>query len=201
MIICITNVISDTLERSPLELPFCYSIQFLHRKIKRSARPSSYYANSSATRQLLLCRGDIATNRGPCTNTTKVPKTKCPICEKTVRKNQYSAVRQICYDQFHVKCTELDLTKVKRQQTQNQFIVKYWTCSRCLLSMLPIHSVRSIDEPHEGINQNDSTLTEAANEYLEALTSRPNQLRLVHINTQSMVSLFDELVLLIKVPV
>ena len=45
------------------------------------------------------------------------------------------------------------------------------------------------------------TLTEAANEYLEALTSRPNQLRLVHINTQSMVSSFDELVLLIKVPV
>ena len=45
------------------------------------------------------------------------------------------------------------------------------------------------------------TLTEAANEYLEALTSRPNQLRLVHINTQCMVSSFDELVLLIKVPV
>ena len=64
--------------------------------------------------------------------------------------------------------------------------------------MLPFHSVRSIDKPHEGINQNDSTLTEAANEYLEALTSRPNQLRLVHINTQSMISLFDELVLLIK---
>ena len=64
--------------------------------------------------------------------------------------------------------------------------------------MLPFHSVRSIDEPYEGINQNDSTLTEAANEYLEALTSRPNQLRLVHINTQSMVSSFDELVLLIK---
>ena len=103
MIICITNAISDTLERSPLELPFCYSIQFLHRKIKRSARPSSYYANSSATRQLLLCGGDVATHPGPCTNTTKVPKTKCPICEKTVRKNQYSAVCQICYDQFHVK--------------------------------------------------------------------------------------------------
>ena len=41
-------------------------------------------------------------------------------------------------------------------------------------------------------------LTEAANEYLEAVTSRPNQLTLVHINTQSMVSSFDELVLLIK---
>ena len=64
--------------------------------------------------------------------------------------------------------------------------------------MLPFHSVRSIDKPHEGINQNDSTLTEAANEYLEALTSRPNQLRLVHINTQSMVSSFGKLVLLIK---
>lgn len=87
MIICITNVISDTLERSPLELPFCYSIQFLYRKIERSARPSSYYANSSATRQLLLCGGDIATNPGPCTNTTKVPKTKCLTCKKTVRKN------------------------------------------------------------------------------------------------------------------
>ena len=56
MIICITNVISDTIERSPLELPFCYSIQFLHRKIKRSARPSSYYANSRATRQFTMCR-------------------------------------------------------------------------------------------------------------------------------------------------
>ena len=98
MIICITNVISDTLEISPLELPFCYSIQFLHRKIKRSARPSSYYANSSATCQLLLCGGDIATNPGPCTNTAKVSKTKCPICEKTWRKNQYSAVCQICYN-------------------------------------------------------------------------------------------------------
>ena len=156
MIICITNVISDALERSPLELPFCYSKQFLHRKIKRSTHPSCYYANSSATHQLLLCGGDIATNTGPCTNTTKVPKTKCPICEKTVRKNKYSAVCQICYDQFHVKCTELDLTRLKRQQIQNQLIVKNWTCSRCLLSMLPFHSVRSIDEPLEGINQNDS---------------------------------------------
>ena len=141
----------------------------------------------------------IATNPGLCTNTTKVPKTKCAICKKkTVRKNQYSAVCQICNDQPHVKCTELDLTKVKRQQTRNQLIVKNWTCSRCLLSMLPFHSVRSIDKPHEGINQNDPTLTEAANEYLEALTSHPNQLRLVHINTQSMVSSCDDLVLLIK---
>ena len=64
--------------------------------------------------------------------------------------------------------------------------------------MLPFHSVRTIDKPHEGINQNDSTFTEAANEYLEALTSRANQLKVVHINMQSMVSSFDELILMIK---
>jgi hypothetical protein len=58
--------------------------------------------------------------------------------------------------------------------------------------------VRSIDQQHEGTNQNDSISSDAVNEHLEALTSRPNQLRLVHINTQSMVSSFDELILLIK---
>ena len=64
--------------------------------------------------------------------------------------------------------------------------------------MLPFHSVRSIDQQHEGNNQNDSISSDAVNEHLEALTSRPNQLRLVHINTQSMVSSFDELILFIK---
>ena len=192
------NVISDTLERSQLELPFYSSIQFLHRKIKRSARPCSYCANSSATRQLLLCCGDIATNPGPCTNTTKIPKTKCPKCEKTVRKHQCSAVCQVCYDQLHVKCTDLELTKVKKQLIQNQLMVKNWTCSRCLFCVLPFHSVRSIDQQHEDTNQNDSISSDAVNEHLEALTSRPNQLRLVHINTQSMVSSFDELILLMK---
>ena len=203
MIICITNAISDTLERSqPLKLPFCFSIQFLHCKIKRSARPSSYYANSSATCQLLLCGGVLLQILACAQIQQRFLRPSVQYAKKkTVRKNQYSAVCQICNDQPHVKCTELDLTKVKRQQTRNQLIVKNWTCSRCLLSMLPFHSVRSIDKPHEGINQNDPTLPEAANEYLEALTSHPNQLRLVHINTQSMVSSCDELVLLIRVPV
>ena len=64
--------------------------------------------------------------------------------------------------------------------------------------MLPFHSMRSIDEQYECTNQNDSISTDIVNEHLEALTCRPNQLRLVHINSQSMVSTFDELTLLIK---
>ena len=93
-----------------------------------------------------------------------------------MRKNQYSAVCQVCYDQLHVKCTDLELTKVKKQLIQNQLMVKNWTCSRCLFRVLPFHSVRYIDQQHEGTNQNDSVSSDAVNEHLEALTSRPNQL-------------------------
>ena len=188
-IICISNGISDTLDRLPL-------LELLFYRQKQSL--TNINGTHAIVRQLLLCGGDIATNPGPCTNVTNVPKTKFPKCEKTVRKNQYSAACEVCYDQFHVKCADLELSNVKKQLKENQLTVEDWICSRCLFSKLPFYSMRTIDQQSEGNNQDESILTDTFDEHLEALTSRPSQLKLVHINTQSMVSSFDELLLLLK---
>ena len=76
---------------------------------------------------------------------------------------------------IHLKCTDLELGKVKNVLKGSQFVFKDWTCSRCLFSYLPLCRMRSIDQQNEGINQHKSmvtdtiNLTDTFNEHLEAL--------------------------------
>ena len=61
---------------------------FSVHKVRQTRRPCTYYPNSYATCQILLCGGDIAVNPGLC----MMVKVKCQHCEKTIRRNQSKAV-------------------------------------------------------------------------------------------------------------
>ena len=71
------------------------------------------------------------------------------------------------------------------------------TCDRCLITLLPFHVQPDLDVSFRQEISDDS-LDDGPDEHLKALTSRANQLRLAHLNTQSMVSTFDELLLTIS---
>ena len=134
------------------------------------------YHNSSASRQILLQGRDISTNPGPIAKATK-----CENCEKTIKKNQKSAICGVCFGQSHAKCTGLNL----------KYVTIGWTWPKCLISVVPFNKCSTADllglsneEPdlvdsaeHEKMSQNAQ----------QALLNQPKKLRVLHINTQSMI--------------
>ena len=86
-------------------------------KRKRSKARALYYANGTATFQVLLLCGDISTNPGPV-------NVKCDNCMKTIRKNQKSVTCEICFGQRHLNCTELNI----------KCLTSTWTCPKCLFT-------------------------------------------------------------------
>ena len=155
----------------------CREICFEFKKPKMSRCRPLYYPNSTASRQILLQGGDISLNPGP-----RQLKTQCEECEKTIRKNQSSVSCSECMGLRHVKCTNLTSVSL------------VFTCNRCLISVLPFHNCPDLNMLDTQTITN-SALSEdlTINTHLEALNARYNQLKLVHLNTQSMLSGFDEL--------
>ena len=162
------------------------------KRSKRSRRPCLYYANCCACFHLSLRRcGDIEANPGP------KKSQKCQECEQTLRKNQKQINCKSCFDVFLVKCVCLsnDITT-----TQNNF-----KCTRCLRTELPFHAHRDIyNTDHELFSSGENpsnisaTLDPGPDKHLQSLIMRPKHLKVMHLNTQSMVSAFDELLLTIK---
>ena len=77
---------------------------------------------------------------------------------------------------------------------------KKWVCPQCTVTVLPFYnhnlSLSNTSSTSESSMIEDSILVDE--KHLSALSERSCQLRLCHINTQSMVSTFDELLAMIK---
>ena len=151
------------------------------RKLKRVKSRINYYANSVATFNLLLS-GDIEENPGP---GLRAPK--CTECEKGVGTNRKRLECKTCLNPTHAACSNLP----KSQQIQmTSRIVKYWTCKNCLFSELPFFNVRELDL--DGAVSAIPAEEIALNHDVNLLKKHQNQTSIAHINTQSLLSTFDE---------
>ena len=174
-------------------------------KLKRQKKPVAYYSNTSATQRLVLS-GDIKENPGPIQDrkTSETPavqrtkiKAKCPNFTKTVQSNHKRFLCTICFDLYHAKCTNLkcnELRNIRADKPQD------WVCAKCQIPTLPFFNCQQ-EEFLNVITDNDivnNSLVDSTDEHLEALTSKSKQLKLMHLNTQSMVSTFDELLIAIR---
>ena len=93
---------------------------------------------------------------------------QCTLCMKAIRKNSSSIGCVNCKQQCHLRCYN---PKAKKK-------VKDWLCFLCLPSVFPFSEIRDL-----------STFDD---DELRKLDENRNFLSLVQLNTQSMVSSFDE---------
>ena len=72
-----------------------------------------------------------------------------------------------------------------------------WTCPNCTLPELPFfHSNELVDMP--SIYENTSVLDSTLDPHRDAIAMRPKQVSFMHLNTQSMTSTFDELLITVQ---
>ena len=71
---------------------------------------------------------------------------------------------------------------------------KEWTCPNCTISVLPfyMHELPCLSD-NDSLHQGDDDDNNTIDVHLQALESNATQLKIMHINTQSMVSTFDGL--------
>ena len=100
---------------------------------------------------------------------------QCTLCMKTIRKNSSSISCVNCNQQCHLRCYN---PKAKKK-------VEDWLCSLCLPSVFPFSGIRDLT------TFDDDELNQHV-EALRKLDENRNFLSLVQLNTQSMVSSFDE---------
>ena len=172
-------------------------------KLSRKRRTKSricYYSNSTATFQLLLIAGGVAQNPGPETEKAealrprRTPAPVCPQCEKTVRCNQKRLQCNICFNTTHASCVQLSYLKHLGSAKAVE-----WTCQECTISVFPFFC-EDVSDAHEAVC-NNTTDVEFEDPHLDALkrnSKNLSQLSVVHINTQSMVSTFDHLLIAIE---
>ena len=188
------NLIFACVSQEILHLaPFFFTgLQFNHRKAMKSRGQCLYNLNSCPSRQLLLQGGDISVNPGPAVLKPSAPR--CSRCEKPVAKNHKRCICSVCFDVTHVKCS-----KILNPKHVLSSVPKEWVCPQCTVTVLPFYnhnlSLSNTSCTSESPMTEDTTLVD---EHLSALSERSRQFRLCHINTQSMVSSFDELLATIK---
>ena len=162
-----------------------------------------YYNNSSSTFSLLLKCGDIQANPGPNANIkTKTGKqaaskpvrhTSAPLCSqctKSVRRNQKRFVCEMCKDFTHFRCASVSFFTIKNIRTDMPCV---WTCPACTLSQLPFYGQRQLD-----LSELSDTTPAGNDEHLNALQERNHQLKIMHLNTQGVVSTFDSFLLAVN---
>jgi exonuclease III len=177
---------------------------FLQRKgLVFSKRSVPYYNNSMASHHLILS-GDIALNPGPDKvedkNATAVKRNKapkCPSCEKAVQINHKRFLCEVCYDLFHAKCTGISEYQIKTIRADKHHV---WVCSKCTISQLPFYKVSTEEMIEDDLNLN-LTQTSASQDSsnLECIfQTKTSHLKIMHLNTQSMVSTFNEFLLTVN---
>ena len=151
----------------------------------------SCYAPVTSNKTQVQPRGGQEANNRASENpasAARVSTTACPQCGKTVRRNQKRFLCCVCQDLHHARC------KFFRGD-----FPEIWTCPKCTVSLLPFHgqSDRHFDE--------DPTITSSEDEsarlsdgIVDILNEKACQLRIMHLNTQSMTSTFNEFALTIK---
>ena len=152
-------------------------------KIKRAKSRIPYYANSIATTNIILC-GDIEINPGP-------TAPKCSTCNKTIRSNSKKVPCNICKELYHQRCVGLSHRSPLTEVTN-------FVCHSCLHTVLPFSNEVSL--PLSDTQQNIITETNDINEneHLALLNEHKNKLSIAHLNTQSLLSSFDEFSLMVN---
>lgn len=161
--------------------PFFSRQLFLQRKPKLLRSRCLYYSNSCAVNQVLLQGGDIGVNPDPPKRKSAAPR--CPQCEKPVARNH-----SFCFDVTHAKCS-----KVFDPKYISSSRPKEWVCPKCTISVLPFnkHNLSLLDT--SCMSEPGTEDPDFVDEHLHMLEERSHQVRIFHINTQSMASSFDEL--------
>ena len=168
-----TNVISQTLN----------SFQQIKLRVKRGKSRALYDRNGISSFNIILQCGDIATNPGPGSHSPK-----CPTCQKVVRCNQKRLICNECLSVSHLLCS--GITNIKIQSR----VPHHWTCNNCLHLILPFsHCSDDLMLEYSSINiPIQSDIDTSIDVHQEALAKHKDNLKLMHINTQSLVSSFDE---------
>lgn len=117
-----------------------------------------------------------------------------------------------CLDLFHVRCVSKNASFCKTICVRQPGTL---VCCNCILSELPFFEERDLDlaisardvlpdtESLKELNHinNGQLSTDATGQidiHFEALTCRPNQLKMIHFNTRSLLSTFDEILSIIN---
>ena len=151
-------------------------------KVKRCKAPVLYYENSVKCFNIIH-RVDIEKNPGPGSNPVK-----CYTCDKTIRINSKKTCCTVCRNVTHLKCITSN-KKISSNLTQD------WMCSTCIQSTLPFSKVRDL-------HVLDSSLINEAVEYqdkhLNMLSKHRCYASVAHMNTQCLLSYFDEFSLMMN---
>ena len=193
--ICIADELqwrSETLLFAPLSTVFV--VNSLPAQRKWISRRIRYYNNSTATFRLLLVCGDVEIKPGPNINRSSIhnrrkAEPRCRQCEKPVAKNR--CVCTECFDFIHAKCTQ-DID----HKIVSSSIPKTWVCPKCIGSFLPFHMHNLSLSDEESLASSDNEVM--VDIHLEALNNRDKQMKIMHINTQSMISTFDGLLMTLR---
>ena len=137
--------------------------------------------------------GDVEMSPGPNINRSSIDNRRqaaprCRQCEKPVAKNHKRCVCTECFDVIHAKCTQDIDPKIVFS-----FIPKTWICPKCIGSFLPFHMHNLSLSDKESLASSDNEVM--VDIHLEALDNRDKQMKIMHINTQSMTSTFDGLLM------
>ena len=149
-----------------------------------SGKSSCYYCNSTASFHVIIAlRFDIEENPGP-----KGPSPKCSTCNKTVRSNQKHLVCEHCFTTTYVACLKLNsLTKAISRQN-------FYTCVSCLHRTLPFFSYAgdlTCDDSNLSTPDPDFFDETFIDRHLTAFENKPKLIKVMHLNTQSLVSNFN----------
>ena len=155
-----------------------------------------YYSNSVASYQLLLIAGDVHPEPGPYTG--KKPRAKhiavkCPQCEKTVKRSHKRAACDKCFNVLRIRCVYSNSWFIKNTGTHDP---RSWKCPECTLTELPFLILKDFGELEGKANEQTSSALDSELEMLdsvaEALRTHPTHLSIMHLNTKSIVSPFNE---------
>ena len=96
------------------------------------------------------------------------------------------------FDLFHAKCTCISINESKSIQANT---IYEWTCLRRVLTELSFHSCADMKDSNGSVY---SCLNEESDPHLDALKSKETQLKIMHVNTLSMITTFDNLLITVN---
>ena len=86
----------------------------------------------------------------------------------------------ICFCLRHIKCAKL------------KSIISDWTCASSLASVLPVYGSSIEDAFNDLADVYESTAEQPSQESIRILQEKASHLRIMHLNTQTMFSMFNE---------
>ena len=174
-----TNCLSLTTMDSIWSSSHRYKLR--HKRPRYYKTPVAYYSNFIAI-QRLVQTATSSTQKSKEKTNAKRNITKFDCCEKTIRRNQASITCCGCIGSF-LKCSGLTASS------------STWLCSNCLGFAQPLYKCSDVEMLDDTLDLSTS-LDPGLDIHL--LCSNSGQLKIMHLNTQSMVLTFNELLLTVN---